>query len=144
MNYHNWTKEEASFLIENYLKFNNKKLSEYLKLSKDIVRDKMYKMKLKRPEELVSEWRSEMSKGSNNNFYGKNHSKEAREKISNKAKGRKISETTRIKLSKLLSGKGNPRYGTHGWNLGIPHTKEHSLKISLAQMGGKKSHVERR
>jgi hypothetical protein len=137
MKKHFWTEEEILFLNKNYLKYPNKELSEQLKLPKDIVRDKMYKLKLKRPPELIINWKSEMYKGSKNPFYGKTHSTGVKETIRKKAKGRKLSEATKRKLSIRFSGKGNPRYGTHGWNKGIHHTKEHRRRIGIAQTGEK-------
>jgi hypothetical protein len=50
--------------------------------------------------------------GVNNPFYGKNHSKITKDKISISHKGKIISKETKIKMSKATSGKNNPRFGT--------------------------------
>lgn len=43
--------------------------------------------------------------GEKHHMYGKSHSKETKEKISNSSKGRKISKETRLKISKSHTGK---------------------------------------
>ncbi len=51
------------------------------------------------------------SKGKNNPFYGKKHSAEALRKNSEFHIGRKYSEETKRKLSKIFSKEGNPNFG---------------------------------
>ena len=57
---------------------------------------------------------SEANKGKNNPFYGKHHTEETKNKISEVNKGKKPSEETRKKLSEVRKGKKNP-----GWKGGI-------------------------
>lgn len=44
-----------------------------------------------------------------NPFYGKHHSEETKEKISNLLKGKKMSDDFKKKISKAMTGKNNPR-----------------------------------
>lgn len=55
------------------------------------------------------------------------HSPETRKIISEKGKGRKMSEKTKAALSLFLKG--------HKYNVGRKRTEEHKLKISLSQKG---------
>ena len=49
--------------------------------------------------------------GDSNPFYGKTHSMESRKKMSEFHKGKKLSEETKQKISKVTKGENNPRYG---------------------------------
>ena len=60
-----------------------------------------------------------------------------REKISQKLNGRKVSKETRKKISYQKSGKNNPMYG-------LEVSKEHRLKISLANTNPSKEVRERK
>jgi len=50
-------------------------------------------------------------KGKNNPNYGKKHTKETKQKIREKALGRKVSETTKRKISEATKGKKNHWFG---------------------------------
>lgn len=93
---------------------------------------------------------SDANKGSNNNMYGRKHSKETKEKISRANSGRKpndevrlkmsisrkrrgkFSEETVMKISKAVSGEKNGMYGKK-------HTEEARLKMSESRKGRKLS-----
>lgn len=67
--------------------------------------------------------------GEQNPFYGKTHSAETREKLSNSAKGRMVSDETKKKIS--IAGKGKH------------HTEETKKKLSIALKGKPKSDQHR-
>jgi len=83
--------------------------------------------------------------GSKNGFYGKKHTKEAREKMSKANIGRTITEKHRKKLRELMSGKNNQMYGIRGEQapsskLTLEIVKEirkryKEEKISMAKLG---------
>jgi group I intron endonuclease len=72
--------------------------------------------------------------GENHPMYGKHHSEESKQKISEKSKGNrynlghKHTEETKKILSKKMKGENNPMYKHK-------HTEETKLKMSLAQKG---------
>jgi hypothetical protein len=66
--------------------------------------------------------------GKNNPMFGKHHSEETREKMSDAKKGRRLSEETKKKLSDANKGENNFWYGKH-------HTEETKKKISNARKG---------
>lgn len=74
--------------------------------------------------------------GEDNPFYGKSHSLETKEKMSEKAKGRKHTELTKKKIGKILSqnysGENNHMYGKK-------HKEETRKKMSEAHKGVKKT-----
>ena len=49
--------------------------------------------------------------GETNPFYGKKHSLESKQKMSEKHQGKKLSKEHIEKISKTKKGKNNPRYG---------------------------------
>ena len=51
--------------------------------------------------------------GENNPMFGKQHSEEAKEKMSEANKGRIVTEETRKKLSNANKGENNPMFGVH-------------------------------
>ena len=63
-------------------------------------------------------------------FFGGKHSKESKQKMSDKLKGRIITEETKAKISQKL--KGHPNYN-------LSHTDEAKAKISAAFKGKKRS-----
>ena len=71
--------------------------------------------------------------GNKNPFYGKKHTKDSRERMSKKRKGRKLSEETVNKLKEIFCGEGNPMYGKFGTNnpnFGRRNSKETILRMS--------------
>jgi hypothetical protein len=111
---------------------------------------KGYKQTEEHRKNLIAAWTperkkiaSEKYKGKNAPFYGKTHTKEARQKMSEAKKGRKHSTETRKKMSEAKKGKNNPMYGRKGKNnpfYGKTHTKEARQRMSEAQKG-EKSHM---
>ena len=65
---HYWTEKEISFLRKYYIKMNNFQLSKELRLPKDIVTDKVCKMKLTRPERVRIEWKRSVASRPGNKF----------------------------------------------------------------------------
>jgi hypothetical protein len=94
-----------------------KKMSEILK-GRIISEETKRKMSKPKTEETKRKM-SKANKGANNPNYGKSHSEETKRKISEGMKGRKLSEETKIKMSK-------------------PKTEETKKKMSSAQIGNKK------
>jgi hypothetical protein len=84
------------------------------------------------------EWKHMMSRrnsGSNNPFYGRKHSEEFKQQLSDKRKGISYEEKYGIKKAQLLSnahsermtGEGNPFYGRqHSWETRIKISKNHA------------------
>ena len=70
--------------------------------------------------------------GEKNYWYGKHHTEETKQKMSGTAKGRSISEKTKLKISKTLFnkflGEKNPMFGKH-------HSEEARMKISKGNKG---------
>lgn len=104
-------------------------------------------------EEFI-EKRREAVTGEKNGMYGKHHSDETIEKMSEAHKGHEVSEETRRKMSEAnkghivseetrrkmsaaLSGEHHPFYGKPAWNKGLHHTEEAKRKISEAMQGEK-------
>ena len=56
---------------------------------------------------------AELNCGENNGMYGKHHTPEARKKMSQSLKGRRMSEDFRKKNSERNKGEGNPMWGRH-------------------------------
>lgn len=80
--------------------------------------------------------------GENNRFYGKHHSEETKQKISEAKRGHKDSLETRAKKSKARLGDKNPNYGVHKYGkessrYGTHHTEEAKTKMSEIKQGGK-------
>ena len=71
-------------------------------------------------------------KGEENGMYGRNQTHETRAKISAKAKGRKASPETRMRMSERQLGKDNPFYGK-------THSKETLKRLSEACSGPRPS-----
>lgn len=67
-------------------------------------------------------------KGENNIMYGKTHSDDARQKISDTHKGKQLSAETKAKISASKKGKPGTRKGKH-------HTDEARQKISESKKG---------
>lgn len=77
------------------------------------------------------EYRNKMSvktSGENNGMFGKKHTDETKNKIREKAIGRKFSEETKLKMSIQNIGKKNPFYGK-------THTEETIKQISEKKIG---------
>lgn len=85
------------------------------------------KKRFEDPEERRKQ--SERLKGEKNPWYGKHHTEESKQKMSESLKGRRHTEETKQKLSKANKGKytgeKHPFYGKH-------HTEESKRKISEA------------
>lgn len=77
--------------------------------------------------------------GEKNPMYGKTHTKEARKKISETHKGKKLSEEHRRMISERMKGENNPNYGNH-----YKLRAETRRKISEANKGRKVSEETRR
>lgn len=60
----------------------------------------------------MSIWRKENQQGENHPFYGKHHTDETKKKIGDSKKGLKMSDEVRIKQSERNKGSGNPMYGS--------------------------------
>ena len=75
------------------------------------------------------EAKQKMSENNGRFFLGKQRSEETRQKISESEKGKKVSEETRQKLS--YNAKTNPNYGMKGKHL----SKEAKMKLSALQKG---------
>lgn len=71
---------------------------------------------------------SETHKGENNPFYGKCHTEETKQKLSEVNKGKKHSEETKQKISQANKGENHPMYGKH-------HSEESRQKMSEALRG---------
>jgi hypothetical protein len=71
---------------------------------------------------------SKNAKGQLNAFYGKHHSQETIQIISQKAIGRKMSDNVKVKISKSLTGSNNYWYGKK-------LSEQHKLKLSIAAKG---------
>jgi predicted DNA-binding protein YlxM (UPF0122 family) len=99
-------------------------IAKIFNISAMTVLDRMKKFNIERRT------KSEAAKGENNSFYGKHHTEEAREKMSEVKKGRHFSEEHKRKLSKARKGKKNPMYGKH-------RSEETKKKISEACKGEK-------
>lgn len=84
---------------------------------------------------------SEIMKGENHPFYGKNHSSETLEKMSGKNNhfyGKTHLSETLVKMSEAKLGENHPMFGKTGENhpmYGRSHTKETIQKMSLARKG---------
>lgn len=61
-------------------------------------------------------------------FYGKHHTEETRQRLSEIRTGSRSSDDTRKKISEAITGEGNPMYGKH-------HTEKTKMKISKALKG---------
>ena len=99
-----------------------------------------------RPEEEKKRLREEESKarmGKNNNFFGKHHSKESKQKISNSQKGKHPSEETRRKMSKAKMGRKHSEE-TKQKMRGRKLSKEHIKKISDSKKGIPRSEETKR
>lgn len=84
---------------------------------------------------LSDETRQKMSEsrfGENNNFFGKTHSEETKEKIRQKRLGTKASEETKKKLSEMRKGSGNSMYGKTGEKSPL-YGKKHSEETKNKQ-----------
>lgn len=81
----------------------------------------------KSPSRETRKKRSESLKGEKNPMYGKSYSEETKRKWSEQRTGRKLSQKTRQKLSKLKKGKNiggdNHNYGKKLWNDGNGNNK---------------------
>jgi group I intron endonuclease len=77
-----------------------------------------------------------VAKGENNPFYGKKHSRETKEKISNANKEAWLDPEIRIKYKTALKGREAPKTawkeGSSPWNKGKKMSKEIREKISIA------------
>lgn len=100
-----------SFEILNTIRGNKKHFCNYSCASK-------HKNTGRKHSKEINEKRSENSKGIKNNFFGKTHSFETKEKISNKKIGKKLSDEHKLKISQKSKGSNNGFYG-----------KTHSLEV---------------
>ena len=82
-------------------------------------------------EEEIEEWKEKISKansGENHPNYGKHHSQETKNKISESLKGKCHTEESKKKMSNTRKGINNPLYGKH-------HSQETKNKISESNKG---------
>jgi hypothetical protein len=70
----------------------------------------------------------EKRKGENNNFFGKQHSEETKEKIKEARKKQIITEEAKLKISKATIGENNPMFGKK-------HSEETKKKIRDKRLG---------
>jgi len=84
----------------------------------------------------TDEWKKKIGdavRGEKNGFFGKKHSKETRKHLSSVHTGKKLSEKTKLKLSKIFRGEGNPNWRGGlsktpyciGWNYLTKELKEY-------------------
>jgi len=74
-------------------------------------------------------------KGENNGMYGREHTQESIEKMSESTKGRNnpnYGKKLSSEIRKKMSGKNNSMYGKTPWNKGIPFSSETRRKMSEA------------
>ena len=71
-----------------------------------------------------------LSSAENNHFYGKTHTEETKQKMSEIKKGNIVSEKTKEKLKIIMQGNGNGFYGK-------THTEETKQKMSEVKKGNK-------
>lgn len=68
--------------------------------------------------------------GSANPFYGKKHSAETKQKLSDHFKGKPISEETRQKISNAIKGENHPMYGKSPTPESIAKNRESNIKLA--------------
>lgn len=70
--------------------------------------------------------------GGDNPFYGKKHTDETKQKLSDRFKGTHISDETRQKISNSIKGVNHPMYGKSHTAESIAKNRESNIKISRA------------
>ncbi|MGL5512767.1 MAG: NUMOD3 domain-containing DNA-binding protein, partial [Sporomusa sp.] len=83
--------------------------------------------------------------GADHHFYGKHHTKEAKEKCRIASTGRRQSaETIAKRVEKLRNPSADTRAKLSACHKGIPLSEEHKKKISMGNMGRKVSNETKR
>lgn len=141
--------EKEKYYIELYQSFiNGYNLTSGGESSKEFSDETIKRMIRSGKEKVFTEEHkkniSKSLKGNNNGMYGRSHSKDTRQKISDANKGKTISEETRKKMSETR--KGRKRSEDFKKKIsealkGREFTKEAINKMSKAKKGEKKPHV---
>lgn len=94
----------------------------------------------KRAKEILAQRYREEYKGEGNPFYGKKHTKEAKEK-SQKNHDYSSSRTPefRKKMSQVTSGRNNPMYGKNIYDIWVDKYGEHEANKRMASLSKKRS-----